>query len=83
MCFLTGCLVFSGVVFAHEENNTKGSNSLAGDRVINGTVEEVRGERPKVNLGVGQSRYLPMNLREEKGLLPLKNGDRVAISVND
>ncbi len=83
VCLLTGCLVFSGVVFAHEGKNTKGSESLSGERVISGTVEEVRGEQAKVDTGEGQPRYLPMNLREKKGLPPLKNGDRVEITVND
>ncbi|MFZ1747413.1 MAG: hypothetical protein WBO24_20615 [Nitrospirales bacterium] len=80
---MTGCLVIPVVVIAHEGNNTKGSESLSGERVISGTVEEVRGEQAKVNTGEGQPRYLPMNLREEKGLPPLKNGDRVEIAVNN
>jgi len=83
VCLLTGCLVFSGVALAHEGKETKGSESLSGERVISGTVEEVRGEQAKVNIGENQPRYLPMNLREEKGLPALKKGDRVEITVND
>jgi hypothetical protein len=83
VCFLTGCLFFSGVVFADEGHKTKGSESLSGERVITGTVEEVRGEQAKVDTGEVQPRYLPMNLREEKGLPSLKKGDRVEITVND
>jgi len=83
LCILTGCLVIPSVMIAHEGNNTKRGESLSGERVLNGTVEEVRGEQAKVNTGEGQPRYLPMNLREEKGLPPLKNGDRVQITVND
>ena len=83
LCFLTGCLVIPGAVIAHEGKNTKGSESLSGERVLSGTVEEVRGEQAKVDTGEGQPRYLPMNLRDEKGLPPLKNGDRVQITVND
>ncbi len=83
VCFLTGCLIFSGVAFAHEGNDTKGSESLSGERVLSGTVEEVRGEQAKVDTGEGQPRYLPMNLRAEKGLPALKKGDRVEITVND
>ncbi|HSF11053.1 MAG TPA: hypothetical protein VLA60_16700 [Nitrospirales bacterium] len=48
-----------------------------------GTVEEVRGEQAKVDTGEGQPRYLPMSLREDKGLSALKKGDRVEITVND
>ncbi|WP_342347921.1 hypothetical protein [uncultured Nitrospira sp.] len=83
MCFLTGCLVFSGVAFAHEGKDTKEGESLSGERVISGTVEEVRGEQAKVDTGEVQPRYLPMNLREEKGLPALKKGDQVEITVND
>lgn len=83
VCLLTGCLVFSGVALAHEGTATKDSESLSGERVISGTVEEVRGEQAKVDIGEGQPRYLTMNLREEKGLPALKKGDRVEITVND
>ncbi|MEO8326224.1 MAG: hypothetical protein ABI618_10260 [Nitrospirota bacterium] len=83
VCFLAGCLVFSGVALAHEGKDTKGSESLSGERVISGTVLEVRGEQAKVDTGEVQYRYLPMNLREEKGLPALKEGDRVEITVND
>lgn len=83
VCFLTGCLVFSGVALAHEGKDTKGSESLSGERVISGTVVDIRGEQAEVNIGEVQPRYLPMNLREEKGLPALKKGDRVEITVND
>ncbi|HNP27846.1 MAG TPA: hypothetical protein PKK23_02290 [Nitrospirales bacterium] len=77
-------LSLSGVVFAHEGNGPQRNESLlAGERVITGTVEEVRGEQAKVDTGEGQPRYLPMSLREEKGLSDLKKGDRVEITVND
>ncbi|MDT3778745.1 hypothetical protein PJI16_14360 [Nitrospira sp. MA-1] len=83
MCLLTGCLIFSGVALAHEGKDAKGSETLSGERVISGTVEEIRGEQAKVDTGEAQPRYLPMNLREEKGLPALKKGDRVDITVND
>lgn len=83
VCLLTGCLVFSGAASAHEGKDTKGSESLSGERVISGTVVEIRGEQAKVDTGEVQPRYLPMNLREEKGLPTLKEGDRVEITVND
>ncbi|HNP59273.1 MAG TPA: hypothetical protein PKM72_00465 [Nitrospirales bacterium] len=83
MCLLTGCLIFSGVALAHDGKDTKESGTLSGERVISGTVEEIRGEQAKVDTGEAQPRYLPMNLREEKGLPALKKGDRVDITVND
>lgn len=83
LCCLTGCLVISTMAIAHEGPNVKGRESLSGERVISGTVEEIRGEQAKVSTEEGQPRYLPMNLREEKGLPALKKGDRVEITVND
>nr|MBA3966900.1 hypothetical protein [Nitrospirales bacterium] len=83
-CSLMMFLTLSGVVLAQEGKNPQGSeSSLAGERVINGIVEEIRGEQAKVDIGEGQPRYLPMNLREEKGLPALKKGDQVEITVND
>ncbi|WP_447962986.1 hypothetical protein [Nitrospira sp. Ecomares 2.1] len=83
MCLLTGCLIFSGVALAHDGKDAKESGTLSGERVISGTVEEIRGEQAKVDTGEAQPRYLPMNLRKEKGLPALKKGDRVDITVND
>jgi hypothetical protein len=48
-----------------------------------GTVEEIRGDQAKVNTGEVQSRYVPMNIRKEKGLPELKEGDQVEMTVND
>ena len=56
---------------------------LSGDRVLLGTVEEIRSDQAKINIGEGQPRYLPMNVRKDKGLPELKIGDLVEITVND
>lgn len=56
---------------------------LSGQRVIVGIVEEVRGDQAKVATGEGQPRFLPMNIRQEKGLPELKEGDRVEITLNE
>jgi hypothetical protein len=48
-----------------------------------GIVEEIRGDQAKVNTGEVQPRYLPMNIRKEKGLPALKEGDKVEMTVND
>ena len=79
------CLTFTGVTLALEGTDaaTKNQTSLAGERVITGTVEEIRGEQAKVNTGEVQPRFLPMNLRKDKGLPDLKKGDRVEITLND
>ena len=56
---------------------------LLGDRVLIGTVLEVRGAQARVDTGEGQPRFVPMGVREAKGLPDLKKGDRVEITVND
>lgn len=61
----------------------EGQNFLSGERVIIGTVEEIKGNQAKVNIGEVQPRFVPMNIRKEKGLPELKKGDRVEITVND
>ena len=56
---------------------------LSGDRVLLGTVEDVRSDQAKIHTGEGESRYIPMNVRKAKGLEDLKKGDLVEITVND
>ena len=56
---------------------------LSGDRVLLGTVEEIRSDQAKVDIGEGQPRYIPMNVRKDKGLPELTIGDLVEITVND
>ena len=56
---------------------------LSGDRVLLGTVEEIRSDQAKIDIGEGQPRYIPMNVRKNKGLPELKIGDLVEITVND
>jgi hypothetical protein len=56
---------------------------LPGDRVLLGTVEEIRSDQAKINVGELEPRYLPMTVRKDKGLPELKIGDLVEITVND
>ncbi len=56
---------------------------IPGDRVLLGTVEEIRSDQAKINIGERQPRYIPMNVRKDKGLPDLKKGDLVEITVND
>jgi hypothetical protein len=56
---------------------------LSGDRVLLGTVEEVRSDQAKITMSEGQPRFLPMNVRKDKGLPELKKGDLVEVTVND
>jgi len=56
---------------------------LPGDRVLLGTVEEVRSDQARINTGEVEPRFIPMNVRKDKELHQLKKGDRVEITVND
>ena len=56
---------------------------LSGDRVLLGTVEEVRSNQARINTGEVAPRYVPMNVRKDKGLPELKKGDLVEITIND
>jgi hypothetical protein len=70
--------------WAEQPDNSQDANNLIpGERVITGIVEEIRGDQAKVNTGEVQPRYVPMNIRSEKGLPELKEGDQVEMTVND
>lgn len=56
---------------------------ILGNRVLLGTVDEIRGGQARINMGTGQPRFLPMGVRKDKGLPDLKHGDLVEITVND
>ena len=56
---------------------------LSRDRVLLGSVEEIRSEQAKVTMSDGQPRYVPMHVRKDKGLPELKVGDLVEITIND
>ena len=56
---------------------------LPGDRILIGTVVEVRGGQARIDTGEGQPRFVPMGVREAKRLPNLKIGDGVEITVND
>ncbi len=73
----------SSMVFAAAESHDGQHELLSGDRIILGTVKEIRGGQAKVDTGEVQPRYLPMNVRKGKELPALKKGDRVEITVND
>jgi hypothetical protein len=56
---------------------------LPGDRVLLGTVEEVRSDQARIDTGEVEPRFIPMGVRKAKGLLGLKKGDRIEITVNE
>jgi hypothetical protein len=56
---------------------------LPEDRVLLGTVGEVRSEQARIDTGEVEPRFVPMNVRKDKRLQALKKGDRVEITVNE
>lgn len=84
LALLTLWLLSAGsVADAASETAKTGSQHLSGERVVLGTVEEVRGEQARINIGEMEPRFVPMGVRKEKGLPELKKGDLVEITVND
>jgi hypothetical protein len=75
--------MFISVADAASEGAGTDPQLLAGDRVLLGTVEEVRSDQARINTGEGQPRFVPMNVRKDKGLPDLKKGDLVEITVNE
>jgi hypothetical protein len=65
------------------ESHDSGVQSLMGQRVVLGTVEDVVSGQAKVDTGEVQPRFIPMKPRRDKGLPDLKKGDRVEITLND
>ena len=59
------------------------NHSFPGNRVLLGTVEEVRSEQARIDTGEVSPRFVPMGVRMAKDLPPIKKGDRVEITVND
>jgi hypothetical protein len=84
LAVLTVCLIGT-VPVADADSEVAGTDPqlLSGDRVLLGTVEEIRSDQAKINTGEGQPRYVPMNVRKDKGLPELKIGDLVEITIND
>jgi hypothetical protein len=85
---LIGLIVCFMAVAASAGEATSGSEHahaqlLLGDRVLIGTVQEVRGGQARIDMGEVQPRFVPMGVREAKGLPDMKKGDRIEITVND
>ena len=77
------CVLPGAWVHAAPEGGTTEHEHLAGNRTFLGTVDEVRSDQARVNTGEGQPRFVPMNVRKDKGLPDLLIGDQVEITVND
>jgi translation initiation factor IF-1 len=74
---LISVLLFQGSVAAGE------AVLLPADRVIVGTIEDIRGDQIKVNTGDVEPRYLSSKQAQEKGIWPLETGDQLLIVLNE
>jgi translation initiation factor IF-1 len=59
------------------------SHLIPGDRILLGTVVDIRSDQAKIAMSEGQPRYVPVNVRKDKGLPKLHIGDLVEITIND
>ena len=59
------------------------SQLLPGNRVVLGTVMEVRSGQARIDIGQGQPRFVPMGVRAQKELPALKKFDLVHMTVNE
>jgi hypothetical protein len=77
--------LWAGSAVAHGtvQGESNDAQLLSGNRVLLGTVEEVRSDQARIDTGEGQPRFVPMNVRKEKALPELKKGDLVEVTVND
>ncbi len=78
-------LIASTHFTAHAGSDAAGPEDqhIAGDRTVLGVVEEIRSDQARIGTHLGQPRFVPMNVRKEKGLPVFKKGDLVEMSVND
>ena len=81
LMFLIGVLI--PISSKAAETNDGHHEMLSGERILLATVEEISSADVRVNTGDLQPRYLPLNVRKDKGLPELQVGDRIAITVND
>jgi hypothetical protein len=83
MALLVWWLSAASIAGAASEVEQTQPQLFSGDRVVLGTVEDVRSDQARINIGEVEPRYLPMNVRKDKRLPELKKGDLVEITVND
>lgn len=68
---------------AAAESESAHPQLVPGDRVLLGTVLEIRSEQARIDTGELEPRFIPMGVRKAKGLPDLKAGDRIELTVND
>ncbi|HKT34135.1 MAG TPA: hypothetical protein VJR03_04850 [Nitrospira sp.] len=73
----------TAVTYGNSDTPTTHAQLLSGDRVLLGTVDEIRSDQARIDTGEVQPRFVPMGVRKSKGLPDLKKGDRVELTLND
>ncbi|HJT20329.1 MAG TPA: hypothetical protein VJ746_07650 [Nitrospira sp.] len=78
-------IVCAGVLLLHTPDALGQMVLLPDDRVIVGTVTDIRSDQVQVRLDADdvEPRYLSAKEAQEKGVWPLKKGDRLHIVVNE
>lgn len=71
-------VVYSGTTLADERLVL-----LPDDRLVTGTVQDVKSGQIQVNIGELMPIYLSVEAASEKGMAPLKPGDKLTIVVSD
>ena len=79
---ITGWLLYGATVGPASAHTEGDAQLIAGDRVVLGTVVEVRSGQARIDIGESQPRVGPMGVRHDKGLPARQPGDLVEIEVN-
>ena len=66
----------------HAHISESGGQLLPGHTIVKGTVEEIKGEMMRVNLGDLKTRPLSLKQAQDQGAASLKEGDNVNIIIN-
>jgi hypothetical protein len=69
-------------VMTHEDPKASDTQLLPGHTIVKGTVEEIKGEMIRVNLGDLKTRPLSLKQAQDQGTASLKEGDNVNIIIN-
>jgi hypothetical protein len=83
LVFAVWCISGVSIGDAAAGSDQAHSHLIPGDRVLLGTVVDIRSNQAKIAMSEGQPRYVPVNVRKDKRLPELRIGDLVEITIND
>ena len=61
----------------------KSERVLMGERLVIGTVRDVKADQIELDIGEVEPRYIPLKQAQEKGFPDIKKGDKIKLTVND